>query len=109
MKKTIAIAFLSAMAFSSSIFAASTNSGALTVKSIKADWGLDWNGKERFYYYAFEGDFGGVAGGCRGNFDSFTQDPNINRLLQMAYMEGVKVKVGIDAYTKCAISTAELQ
>jgi hypothetical protein len=83
------------------------NSGVLTVKSIKADWGLDWNGKERFYYYAFDGDFGWVAGGCRGNFNSFTQDPNINRLLQIAYLEGLKVKVGIDSYTKCAISTAE--
>ncbi|GAB1584055.1 hypothetical protein [Phyllobacterium phragmitis] len=105
MKFSLSCIAVVAAAYITPAFSADTNSGVMTVSAIKAQTD-DGN----FYHYHFVGDYGGVSGSCQrtDGWSINTTDDNINRLLQLSYMSGLTVKVGIDGYSGCKITAVEL-
>lgn len=107
MTKAIFCAAIIAMAgsFAVKAIAADTNSQAVFVESIKADYAAQ--SPNNIFYYTFTPS-SGLPGGCGKMDDKYAKsgDSNINRILQMAYALDAKVKVGLDDYNSCVITTA---
>ncbi|WP_159085724.1 hypothetical protein [Burkholderia sp. MSMB0856] len=104
MKKIVLAIFVSC-AMNATSFAASTNTGVLTVSAIKSQVN-----DGAYFHYHFSGDFGS-ASACNDNngWPINSNNPAINQVLQTAYVTGVSFKAGIDNTSGCVVTTVELQ
>lgn len=105
MKKGIFLAGVIATLFTSSLFAAETNTVAVLVQAIKADYRAE--NTSDLYYYTFKVN-GNLPSNCGKSGGRFAKsgDANINKILQLAYALDAKVKVGLDGSKDCVITTA---
>lgn len=106
MKKRILLAGLLSVISSFSTFAADINTDAILVQSVKADFANESH-NSNLYYYTFKSEKK-LPGECGEVGRKYAQsgDPNINKILQMAYVLDAKVTVGIDQTKACVITTA---
>jgi hypothetical protein len=100
--KKIAFALLFALTYSYAAFAENTNTGTLTVSQIKGN-----QSEPTVYRYSFSGDTSSAPSYCFSSFNAKSGDTNNVQLLQLAYITGISVKIGIP--DGCTITTVELQ
>jgi hypothetical protein len=69
----------------------------------------NWYSQEpnNVFRYAFNGDFDDVPSQCQGSYSPQSGDSNVNTLLQLAYLAGQSVTVGIT--NDCTVTTVQLQ
>ncbi|ANN79817.1 hypothetical protein [Bordetella flabilis] len=80
------------------------NTGVLGVTATKGNWNKD--DANNIYRYNFTGEFGSADPSCGSNYTAASGDPNINNLLQRAYIlrTGIKAHIG----TGCYLSSVEI-